>query len=130
MVSRIRFLGCAAALALALPPAAHAADTQVAALGTPMKVGGLWCGVGLLHEFSLEIAQQFDSIEARLVRKNRVRHITGHIEGNTLRADPQRDHTMELQALGNELRITAGTGVLALARGQSFKRALGSSCSR
>jgi hypothetical protein len=130
MHARTRLVSCAVALAAVLAPAAQAADTQVAALGGPLKVGGLWCGVGLLHEFSLEIAQQFDSIDARLVRKNRVRHITGHIEGDTLRADPQRNHTMELQALGNELRITAGTGVLALARGQSFKRAVGASCAR
>ena len=131
MAGHLHSLCCAVALAAGLlTPAVQAGEAQVAALTSPMKVGGLWCGVGLLHEFRLEIAQQFDSIEAWLVRKNRVRHITGHIEGDRLRADPQRNHTMELQALGNELRITAGTGVLALARGQTFKRAVGGSCSR
>ena len=117
-------------LAAAVAPAAHAAGTTVAARGMPMKVGGLWCGDGLLHEFSLEIAQHFDLVEARLVRKGRVRQITGRIDGSMIRADPQRNHTMELQALGNELRITAGTGALALARGQSFSRASGGSCPR
>lgn len=134
MLSRIRILGGAAALAAAsaLPLPASALETpaltQVAGRGTPITVGGLWCGAGLLHEFTLDIAQRFDLIEARLVRKGRVRQITGRIDGSTLRADPQRNHTMELQALGNELRITAGTGVLALARGQSFTRATGGSC--
>ena len=116
-------------LAAALAPAAQAVGTGIAARATPLKVGGLWCGDGLLREFSLEIAQQFDLVEARLVRKGRVREITGRIDGRTIRADPQRNHTMELQALGNELRITDGTGVLALARGQSFSRASGGSCS-
>jgi hypothetical protein len=134
MVSRFRLLACTAllsaapALSLAAATLDPAAMTQVAGRGAPIKVGGLWCGAGLLRDFTLDIAQHFDLIEARLVRKGRVRQITGRIEGSTLRADPQRDHTMELQALGNELRITAGTGVLALARGQSFTRASGGSC--
>jgi len=119
-------------MASAFAPALHAEAvpgvTQVAARGMPMKVGGLWCGAGLLREFSLDIAQRFDLVEARLVRKGRVRQITGRIDGSMIRADPQRNHTLELQALGNELRIIDGTGALALARGQSFTRASGGSC--
>ncbi|MDB5900068.1 MAG: hypothetical protein JWP22_2380 [Ramlibacter sp.] len=105
------------------------ADAQaVAARGTPARVGGLWCGIGLLGEFSLEIAQRYHDFEAKLVRKGRVREITGHIEGAKLRTDPQRNETLELEALGDRLRITGGTGPLALARGQSFARATGNSC--
>ncbi|MEJ5991132.1 hypothetical protein WG902_14110 [Ramlibacter sp. PS3R-8] len=110
--------------AAGLPLAAQASS------GLPMKVGGLWCGVGLLHEFRLELAQQFNLLEARLVRKNRVRQITGRIEGNTVLTDPQRNHTLELQALGNELRVTAGTGPLAILKGQAFTRAIADSCTR
>jgi hypothetical protein len=92
-------------------------------------VGGLWCGAGLLREFTLEIAQQYHEVEGRLIRKGRVREITGRVEGAMLKTDPQRNETMELLAQGNELRITAATGVLALARGQFFTRAVGGSCS-
>ena len=109
-------------VAAALPLGAQAA--------TPIKVSGLWCGVGLLHEFRLEMAQQFNLVEARLVRKNRIREITGRVDGTTLRTDPQRNHTLELQALGNELRVTAGTGPLALLKGQAFTRAISDSCTR
>jgi hypothetical protein len=91
-------------------------------------VGGLWCGAGLLRDFTLEIAQQYQQIDARLIRRGKVRQITGRIDGATLRTDPQRDESMELLAQGNELRITGATGVLALATGQSFTRAAGGSC--
>jgi hypothetical protein len=126
------------ALAAALLPAAvlplHAqtpveAAEPVAMRHAPAKVGGLWCGAGLLTGFSLEIAQQYADFQARLIRKNRVRQITGHLDGSTLHTDPQRDHTMELQARGDELRIMDATGQLALARGQFFTRAAGASCS-
>ena len=113
-----------AVLAASLSSGAWAGDAL------PMKLSGLWCGVGLLHEFRLEMAQQFDLLEARLVRKNRVREITGRIDGSTVRTDPLRNQTLELQALGNELRVTAGTGPLALLKGQSFTRARADSCSR
>ena len=94
------------------------------------SVGGLWCGAGLLNDFTLEIVQQLQDVQARLVRKGRVREITGHVEGPLVKTDPQRDHTMELRAEGDQLRIVAATGVLALATGQSFTRATGDSCSR
>jgi hypothetical protein len=92
------------------------------------SVGGLWCGVGLLQGFSLEIAQDAQKVQGRLMRKQRVREITGHVEGPRVITDAQRDHTMELLAEGDQLRIVTGTGVLALAAGQSFTRAVGGSC--
>lgn len=127
-----RPLVLAAAFALALPFGARA-DSSAPVQARPVRQGfaivdGLWCGAGLLREFTLEIAQQYERIEAKLVRKGRVREITGHVEGPLLKADPQRDHTMELLAQGNELRIVAGTGMLALAKGQAFTRAVGGSC--
>ena len=115
----------------ALPLAAFSAPaqaTQVALRQGAASIGGLWCGAGLLHEFSLEIAQQVQDFRARLVRKGRVREITGHMEGARVIADPQRNHTMELLAQGDELRIIGASGVLALAKGQFFTRAAGGSC--
>jgi hypothetical protein len=117
----------AALAAAALPLAAQSAD-QVAMRRAPQTVSGLWCGAGLLNSYSLEIAQQYERFEAKLIRKGRVREITGRVEGATVRTDPQRNETMELLAQGDELRITAATGVLALAKGQFFTRALGASC--
>lgn len=120
----------AAALALAFAGAAGAtpAPEQVALRGAPAVVGGLWCGAGLLREFTLEVAQQYQNFEARLIRKNKIRQITGRVEGVRVRTDPQRNETMDLLVEGNELRIVGATGVLALARGQFFTRAVGASC--
>lgn len=125
-------LAFSASLAVAAPsgsPASAPDDNQVA-LRTPVTVGGLWCGAGLLRDFTLEIAQQYQQFEAKLVRRGKVRAISGRIEGATVRTDPHRDHTMELLAQGNKLRIVGATGQLALATGQFFTRAAGGSCSR
>jgi hypothetical protein len=117
-----------AAAAFAAPARAQP-DEQVALQHAGFaSVGGLWCGVGLLQGFSLEIAQDAQRLQGRLVRKQRVREITGHVEGARVITDAQRDHTMELLAEGDQLRIVTGTGVLALAAGQSFSRAAGGSC--
>ena len=96
--------------------------------GSTANVGGLWCGAGLIHEFTLEIAQQFQNVQGRLTRKTRVREITGHVAGALVKTNPLRNETMELLAQGNKLRVVDATGLLALARGQSFTRADGGSC--
>lgn len=119
---------CAASPAAAPTAAPENTTVQTVALRSPVTLDGLWCGAGLLRDFTLEIAQHYQQFEARLVRRNKVREITGRIEGATVRTDPLRDHTMELLAQGNELRIVGATGVLALAKGQFFTRAAGGSC--
>ena len=135
IVRAMRFLSrtALASAVLALPLAGFAnapdLDEQVGVQqAARASIGGLWCGAGPLHEFTLEIAQQSSSIQGRLIRKSRVREVTGHVEGSRVKLDPQRDHTMELQAEGDELRIVNASGVLALATGQSFTRAAGASC--
>ena len=100
----------------------------VAAKTAPAQVGGLWCGAGLLHEFSLEIAQQSRSVTGKLVRKDKIREITGRIEGSKVHTDTHREHSMDLEVEGDALRITGATGALALATGQYFTRAAGASC--
>jgi hypothetical protein len=109
-------------------PCAFAQEGPPQAGARPAPIGGLWCGVGLLHEFSLQISQQQQQFDARLARKGRVREVTGRIEGSTLRTDPQRNVSLVLRAVGNQLRILDGTGQFALARGQAFARAPGDSC--
>jgi hypothetical protein len=134
MQSRLRPAAfAAAALAIAaLPLAVNATPAMspehVAVRQGTANVGGLWCGAGLLREFTLEIAQHYQDVQARLVRKARVREITGHVQGALVKTDPQRDHTMELLAQGNELRIVGASGMLAMAKGQFFTRATGGSC--
>lgn len=126
-----RILAAAAlALAAVTAHASPAAPSQQVALrqGTMANVGGVWCGAGLLRDFTLEIAQQYQNVQGKLMRKSRVREITGRVDGMVVRTDPQRDHTMELLAQGNELRIVGATGMLALAKGQFFTRAAGGSC--
>ena len=113
---------------LAAPARAQSEEQAAVQHAGFASVGGLWCGVGLLQGFSLEIAQHAQTVQGRLVRKQRVREITGHVEGARVITDAQRDHTMELLADGDQLRIVTGTGVLALAAGQSFTRAPGGSC--
>ena len=126
LVVAVLFACAAPVAALAAGPAP--ADQQVSMRGRNASVGGLWCGAGLLAGFSLEIAQQIDDLQGKLIRKGRVREITGHVEGSLVKVDPQRDHSMELRAEGDELRIIGATGVLGLAVGQSFTRAGGASC--
>ena len=130
MQSLARSLVALAALlgAAALSPAALAAAPAPVATRAPVMVAGLWCGAGLLHNYVLDIAQEYQRVEARLIKRGRVHELTGHMDGPILRADPQRDHTMELLAEGNELRIIGASGILALAKGQFFTRAVGGSC--
>jgi hypothetical protein len=129
MSTLVRSLVAAAALAGATLPT-MAADSGAESVPTRgvVTVAGLWCGAGLLHSYALEIAQQYARVEARLTKRNRVYELTGRMEGPVLRADPQRNHTMDLLAQGNELRIIDASGVLALAKGQFFTRAVGGSC--
>jgi hypothetical protein len=123
----------AAALVIAAAPLVAGANPALAPQQWAVRqgtanVGGLWCGAGLLREFTLEIAQHYQDVQGKLVRKARVREITGHVHGAVVKTDPQRDHTMELLAQGDELRIVGATGMLALAKGQFFTRATGGSC--
>jgi len=123
----VALAGCALLSSAALAsPATH--GVEAVPTRAPVMVAGLWCGSGLLRSYVLDIAQEYQRVEARLIRRGRVHELTGRMEGPVLRADPQRDHTMELLAQGNELRIIGASGLLALARGQFFTRAVGGSC--
>ena len=130
--ARLTALATASCLLLA-PALAQAGDAASDAMlktrGTPAQVAGVWCGIGLLHEFTLQISQQYQAFDARLSRKNKVRQVTGKIDGNTLVTDPQRNVVLVLKAVNDELRITHGTGQFALAQGQGFARARSGSCS-
>jgi hypothetical protein len=90
---------------------------------------GLWCGTGLLHEFSLRLTQQREDVQGTLVRRDRVREIEGRVDGGMLRTQSTKIGSLVLERAGDELRITGGDGVIALARGASFQRAAAGACS-
>ena len=94
----------------------------------PARVEGLWCGNGPLHEFSLRLSQQYQQVQGSLVRRNRVRAISGRIDGSTLRTDATRAGALVLTMAGNELSVTGAEGALALVRGATFRRATGAAC--
>lgn len=94
----------------------------------PAKVHGLWCGTGLLGEFSLDLRQRFQEVEGTLTRRQRVRVVHGRLEGSRLRTETVRHGSLQLEARGDELRITNGEGALMLTRGGTFARAAGSRC--
>lgn len=95
----------------------------------PEHFDGLWCGTGLLHEFSLRLAQEHQLVHGTLVRRDRVREIEGRIEGATLRTQSTRIGSLVLERAGNELRVAGGEGPIALARGATFRLAGGTGCS-
>ncbi len=104
----------------------------VAASGTQARtsrVDGLWCGTGLLNEFSLRLVQQYQDVSGTLKRRDRVRSLNGRIEGNLLHTQTTKVGALVLELQGDALRIVDGEGQLALGRGLSFSRASGDSCS-
>ena len=101
---------------------------EESAVESPVAVEGLWCGTGPLHEFSLQLAQQYQEVTGTLTRKQRVRTISGRIEGATIRTEAHRVGSLVLEAAGNELKVTGGEGMVTILRGQTFARATGPSC--
>jgi hypothetical protein len=98
-------------------------------LAAPPRFDGLWCGTGLLHEFSLRLTQQHQQAHGTLVRRDRVREIEGRIEGEVLHTQNTKIGSLELKRLGNELRVTGGEGIIALARGATFQLTTADRCS-
>jgi hypothetical protein len=113
------------ALFLALP---LLAGSPVA--GAAPSFDGLWCGTGLLQDYSLKLKQLSSAeVEGTLMRRDRARLIEGSVTGNTLRTAPTKYGSLVLEAAGGELRIMGGDGPLALVRGNAFRRASGAACS-
>ena len=113
---RSRLFASLLSLAFALlAPAAHA--------NTPFQ--GLWCGNGLLKDYSLHLSPggQGGEIAAVLARKGRKREIQGHVDDGLLRSQATKYGSLVLSAIANELRIVDGEGTAAILRGFSFRRA-------
>lgn len=103
---------------------AHANGSQ----GPAAQLGGLWCGAGPLHEFSLRLTQHDQQVEGELLRKGRSRSIEGRVDGSVLRTQSTKVGALVLQQQGDELMVTGGDGLIALARGTSFRRSERESC--
>lgn len=122
---------CALLSGLVLAASAAHANGDAPAGGEPAaaaQVAGLWCGDGLLHEFSLRLNQDGEQVEGELLRKGRVRSIEGRIDGQVLRTQSTKVGALVLEKQGEELRVTGGDGPIALARGTSFRRSPGATC--
>ena len=91
MQSLVRTVAAATLLGASVLSAASAAapapDAEPVATRAPVMVAGLWCGAGLLHNYVLEIAQEYQRVEARLIKRGRVQELTGQMDGPILRAD-------------------------------------------
>lgn len=122
---RLTLLACALGLGAAIGAHANGDDTLAA---PPAEVAGLWCGDGLLHEFSLRLNQREEQVEGELLRKGRSRSIEGRIEGQVLRTQSTKVGALVLEKQGDELRVTGGDGPIALARGTSFRRSEAATC--
>jgi hypothetical protein len=95
---------------------------------TVAEFDGLWCGTGLLHEFSLRLRQRHEDVLGTLVRRDKVREIEGRVRGTVLHTQNTKIGSLLLERAGDVLRITGGDGVIALARGATFQRAPGAAC--
>ena len=94
----------------------------------PAKVQGLWCGNGPIHEFSLQLTQRHQVAEGTIHRRGRERPVSGRIEGATLRTSETKQGSLVLEIAGDQMRVTGGTGPIALTRGQSFTRTQADRC--
>lgn len=94
----------------------------------PARIDGLWCGMGPLGEFTLQVVQRYQEVQATLTRGDRARVIQGRMAGTVLRTQATRQGSLELTQDGAALRITAGEGALELAKGTTFQRARGERC--
>lgn len=108
--------------------AALAACVASAHAGPTAQVQGLWCGTGPLSEFSLLLTQRLQEVDGLLKRHGRERALHGRIEGAVLHTQSTKVGALVLEARADELMITGGDGLIALARGTSFRRAPGASC--
>lgn len=114
---------------LAAVPAAQAEAARARPEAPVAAFDGLWCGTGLLHEFSLHLSQQQQDVQGTLVRRERRRELEGRVEdGGTLHTQATKHGSLVLERAGDELRVTGGDGLLAMARGATFQRASGPTC--
>ena len=93
----------------------------------PARLDGLWCGT--VMGTTLRFVQKYQMITGTLARQDRSGGFVGQISGSEIRALGARHGALAMQARGDgELRVTSSRAELALAPGQTFRRASGDTC--
>jgi len=113
----------------ASPATPSGAAAAAPAASVTASVGGLWCGSGPLHAYSLKLTQRQQDVQGELARPGKSRTIEGRVVGNVLRTQSTKVGALVLEHKGDELKITGGDGIIALARGQVFRRSDSGTCS-
>jgi SAM-dependent methyltransferase len=89
----------------------------------PAQVQGLWCGTGPLRGSALDFSQRYQAVSGTLNHRQRSRAVEGRLQGASVSVAAGRNAELGLQVQGDEMRVTAAQGDLALARGHAFRRA-------
>lgn len=94
----------------------------------PARVEGLWCPHPLMGPGSLELTQQFQQVQGRLVRRGQLREGSGRVEGQRLHLRTRGDRTLVLDVVGDTLRAAEREDHPALKGATLFTRAQGGRC--
>lgn len=94
----------------------------------PARVDGVWCPHPLMGPGSLELTQQFQEVQGRLVRRGRLREGSGRVEGQRLHLRTRGDRAMVLEVAGDTLRAVDRQDHPALNGAALFTRAQGGRC--
>ena len=103
----------------------------------PAQVAGLWCGVGELRNYSVELAQKFQQFDGALRqqvgRRQQARSLSGRIAGSVLQASSVTAASstaarLQIELKDETLRVVEADGDLADLRGMALRRPTGGRC--
>lgn len=103
----------------------------------PAQVAGLWCGVGELRNYSVELAQKFQQFDGALRQqvgwRQQARSLSGRIAGPVLQASSVTAASstaarLQIELKDETLRVVEADGDLADLRGMALRRPTGGRC--
>jgi uncharacterized protein (DUF2249 family) len=115
-------LRAALALAVAL---AMAAGARASAETLPLNLTGNWCGQDKVTGSVLRVDQRRQEIEGSFSKATKVLRFKGLLECTRVKAAGGR---LELEQLGDTLRVTVAQGNYAAWRGATFARTCCGTC--
>jgi uncharacterized protein (DUF2249 family) len=118
----LRAIRRVAALALAL---VTAAGVRAAAESLPLNLTGNWCGQDKAAGSVLRVDQRRQEIEGSFSKATKVLRFTGLLEGTRVKAAGGR---LELEQLGDTLRVTVAKGNYASWRNATFAKTCCGTC--
>lgn len=93
----------------------------------PARLDGLWCGTAM--GTTLRVVQKYQMLTGTLTRHERSSGFVGQISGTEVCALSGSRGALAMQALGDsQLRVASSRADLALAPGQTFRRASADTC--